>query len=136
MQQHVAGIDFLAPGFLIALAMRQKTEAAWLFLIFVLIQEGTGSLTFGTAMLWYGGQTLLFALSSHLFVLNNVLFISLMSLGLGVYRALLLLLMSALQDIPMNYNQIIFESIIQALVIPLVWWLAYLLMPRVLRNGR
>ncbi len=136
MQQHFAGLDFLAPGFLLALYLRKRTEIIWLFIVFVLIQEGTGNITFGAALLWYGGQVLIVNLSSNLFVLNSGIFICLTAAILGVYRVLLLLLMSAIQDIFIDYHRLVIEAAFQALVIPPVWAITYSLLPRAFRYER
>lgn len=135
MQQQAPGIDFLAPGFLLALQMKNKKEIFWLFLIFTLIQEGTGSLTFGTGLLWYGGQILFFHLSAHLFVADNLLFVSILSLSIGAYRICLLLLMGAFQNLQLEYTMLLNEALIQAIITPVVWGLAYLFRPQAMRHG-
>ncbi len=135
LQQQMPGLDFLAPGFLLALQMKSKKEIFWLFLIFTLIQEGTGSLTFGTGMLWYGGQILFFYLSAHLFVADNILFVTILSLSIGAYRICLLLLMGAIQNIQMEYSMLLNEALFQAFLTPVVWGIAYLFRPQAMRHG-
>ena len=135
LQQQLPGFDALAPGFLLALQKNKKAELCWLFLLFVLIQEGTGALRFGTAMLWYGGQIFFFRLSARLFVADNLLFVTMLAASLGGFRVALLWLMCALQNAPLNYAQLLQESVIQAALIPPLWGIAYLLHPKRFRHA-
>jgi hypothetical protein len=125
LQQQFPGLDALTPGFLLALQERKAVQTFWLFLLFTLVQEGAGNLQFGMAMLWYGGQILIFRLSSRLFVADNILFVIILSASLGGYYGILLWFMCALQDIPLDYAQMLRESFFQALAIPLIWGLTW-----------
>ncbi|MDR1360036.1 MAG: hypothetical protein LBJ82_03550 [Deltaproteobacteria bacterium] len=126
LQQQFPGLDALTPGFLLALQERRPVQTFWLFLLFALIQEGTGSLHFGMAMLWYGGQILIFRLNSQMFVTDNILFISILSASLGAYYGVLLWFMCVMLDIPPDYILLLRASLLQALAIPLIWGLARL----------
>ena len=130
LQQQLPGIDALAPGFLLALQEKKPAQTVWLFILFVLIQEGAGSLTFGSALLWYGGQIFLFRLTARLFVAGNILFVLMLSASLGVFRGVLVWFMCIVQKIPLEYVTILQESIVQALIIPVIWGVAYLSRPK------
>ena len=130
VQQQMPGIDALAPGFLLALQEKKGSQTAILFILFTLIQEGAGTLNFGMSLLWFGGQIMLFRLSAQLFVADNLLFVGILSASLGVLRAALLWFMCALRDYPMDYMQLIHESLIQAFFIPIAWGIAVALRPR------
>ncbi|MDR2075440.1 MAG: hypothetical protein LBP61_00675 [Desulfovibrio sp.] len=121
LQQQFPGLDALTSGFLLALQERKTVQTLWLFLLFVLVQEGAGNLHFGMAMLWYGGQVLIFRLSSRLFVADNILFVIILSASLGGYYGLLLWFMCVLQDVPLDYALLLRASLFQALAIPLIW---------------
>ena len=130
VQQQLPGIDALAPGFLLALQEKKPAQTVWLFVLFVLIQEGAGSLTFGSALLWYGGQIFLFRLSARLFVADNILFVLMLSASLGAFRGVLIWFMCIVQKVPLEYVTILQESIEQALIIPAIWGVAYLSRPK------
>ncbi len=130
IQHQIPGVDALVPGFLLSLQEKKFWQSFWLFVIFVLIQEGAGSLQFGSAVLWYGGQVAFFHVSQRFFVADNLLFVFILSIVLGVYHALLTLFMCAVQGLPVEYLPLLHESIIQTLLIPLIWGVAYLSFPR------
>ncbi len=126
VQRQIPGVDALTPGFLISLQEKRFSQSFWLFVIFTLIQEGTGSLMFGGAFLWYGGQIFLFHMSARLFVADNLLFVAMLSTSLGVYRGVLTWFLCILQNIPVVYPQLVQDCLTQTLIIPVVWGLAYL----------
>jgi hypothetical protein len=130
LQQQIPGVDALTPGFLLALQEKNPWRTFWLFLVFVLIQEGCGSLHFGSAILWYGGQAAFFRIGERFFVSDNFLFVFMLSLVLGVYHVLLVMFMCAVQGLPVEYVALLRESILQALLIPLVWGVVYISRPR------
>jgi len=130
VQQSIPGIDALVPGFLLALQEKKTWQSAWLFCIFVLIQEGTGSLTFGSAALWYGGQVWLFHVSQRFFVADSIPFVFMLSAILGAYHFLLTWLMCSVQTLPLNFALLARESILQAAIIPLIWGLACFIRPK------
>jgi hypothetical protein len=129
LQQQIPGVDALAPGLIISLQEKKKWQSLWLFLIFVLIQEGTGSLGFGGALLWYAGQIALFSLTEKFFMANSLFFVVMLSAGLGVLRCLITWFMCLVQKLPMEYMFLIQESLIQAACIPLIWCIARLCYP-------
>lgn len=125
IQQQVPGTDALVPGFLIALQSGRKKILFWLFILFVLIQEGGGSLHFGSSLLWYGGQIAIYYIASY-FVSTNSFFATLMLAGLfSAYGALVKIFICAIQDIPVNYQYLLETSLIQAAIIPIIWLLAF-----------
>ena len=130
VQQHIPGVDALVPGFLLALQERKTWQTVWLFCIFVLIQEGAGSLAFGSAVLWYGGQVWLFRVSQHFFIAESIPFVFMLSAILGAYHFLLTWLMCSVQNLPLDFALLVLESIIQAAIIPLIWGLAYCIRPK------
>lgn len=136
LQRQIPGVDALAPGFLLSLQERKNWQSFWIFLLFVLIQEGVGSSGFGAGILWYGGQIVLFRLSQRLFVFENILFVFLLSAALGVYHAVLTLFMCAVQKVSVDPAMLARESVLQALLIPAIWGLACLSRPKTLLLGR
>lgn len=130
IQQNIPGVDALAPGFLLSLQEKNVRQSVCLFLLFALIQEGGGNISFGCSLLWYGGLVLFFRLSQRFFVEENFLFLLLLSTILGAYHYALDLFTCAVLKIPVDYAALTRESILQALVIPIIWGLAYFTRPR------
>lgn len=130
VQQNIPGVDALVPGFLLSLQERRHWQTFWLFILFVLIQEGAGSLSFGSSLLWYSGQIVLYRLSQRLFVADNILFVLMIAVSLGAYHGALVWFMSAVQKVPVEYAVILQESILQAVIIPVIWGLAYFTRPK------
>ena len=135
VQQSIPGVDALVPGFLLSLQERNTKQSAWLFLLFVLIQEGSGNLTFGSSLLWYGGQVLFFRISQRFFVAENLLFVLMLSAILGAYHGALEWFMCAVQKVPVDYAVLTQESVIQAVIIPVIWGLGYFTRPRAAVSG-
>jgi hypothetical protein len=129
VQRFIPGADALVPGFLISLQEQDRQQCFWLFILFTLIQEGTGSLLFGTAALWYGGQVLLFHIGSAIFVKDNIIFIVMYSGCLGFYHFLLTWFMCAVQAVHVDFEALLRESVIQTLIIPLIWAIAHIVKP-------
>lgn len=130
VQQSIPGVDALAPGFLLSLQERRVQQSCWLFLLFTLIQEGAGSLGFGSALLWYGGQVAFFFLFLRFFVADNILFVLFTSVALGAYHGLIALFMSAVQNVPVDYFVLLRECLLQTVIIPIIWGLAFLSRPK------
>ena len=122
IQVFVPGIDALAPGLLISLQERRWQQSFWLAIIFMLIQEGTGSLSFGAAPLWYLAVTFLFLIGCRLFSGNNAFFVVLLSLALGCTHFLIVLLVTQIGAYTQSYEMLMFDSLAQAISFPLVWF--------------
>ena len=135
VQLVLPGMDALAPGLLLALQEGRRGVFFRLAFIFLFIQEGAGSLHFGSAILWYAGLVALFRFSARLFVADNLLFVAGLSAGLGVWRAAVQLFICAVQDIPVDHARLLQESLLQAVLIPVIWGLAYALRPKSLRHA-
>ena len=121
VQQHLSGVDALAAGLLIALQSGNKRAVVWLVIIFCLIQEGTGSLNFGSSVLWYGGQIVFFWLGARFFAASNLFSVVLFSCLFAVWLGTVQWFMSALQDYGKDYQQLVQTCLVQAAVTPVMW---------------
>lgn len=130
VQQSIPGVDALMPGFLLALQEKNFRQSAWLFLLFVLIQEGSGNITFGGAILWYMGQVFFFRRCQRLLSSDNILFVFMLALILGAYHGALRWFMCAVQNVPVDYTNLVRESMIQVIIIPVIWGLAHFIRPK------
>lgn len=124
LQVAFPGLDFLLPGFILAIQERDPVQLIWVTGFFLLLQEGMGSMAFGGTLLWYTLAVALFVLGHSLFEVESFLFIFLLSGCLGATHYIVFSLMTNLQDIPFNANTLMEESVFQALLTPFVWRLA------------
>ncbi|MCA1985469.1 MAG: hypothetical protein LDL27_03225 [Desulfovibrio sp.] len=130
-QRLVQGVDFLVVGLVISAREGRPLQTAWLFVTFLLLQEGAGTLAFGAGLLWQGGVMLLYVLGRWLFETRNVLFIFLMGCCLGVWRYALIHGMAALQEYTLSpRSMFLWECLLQALLFPLAWSIAHALRGR------
>jgi hypothetical protein len=120
------GLDFLLPGFILAIQERDTPQTVWIAAFFLLLQEGMGNMAFGGSLLWYMVAVVSFFLGYSLFEVESFLFIFLLSGWLGGAHFVVCLVMAGLQDIPVNAGVLMEESVIQALVTPFAWRLARL----------
>ena len=124
LQAGFSGLDFLLPGLIIAIQERRAVQLIWVLLIFTVLQEGMGSMAFGSTLLWYMSTMILFYLGYSLFEVENFLFIFLLSGCLAAVHIGIMHLMAELQNLPLNNNRLIEESVYQALVTPFIWRIA------------
>ncbi|MBL3582409.1 hypothetical protein [Oleidesulfovibrio alaskensis] len=122
-QKLVPGIDFLLPGLIIALQEERPIQTFWIIICFSLIQEGSGTMSFGPAVGQYLGAAVLVQAGRWLFEARNISFVLLLSAGLGLTHFGMISVMAMLQDISLIQSRLMHESIIQALVIPPCWLL-------------
>ena len=122
LQQALPGTDVLVAGLFLALQERRPFQLAVVLLALILVQEGVGTLDFGTSVLWYLLVITLFFIGrwmkKYLALLAAVLLLS-GCIGLAHYGVIWL--MTRLQFIPLDTTQLLDESILQALLTPFVW---------------
>lgn len=117
----VPGADFLAAGFVVSLQEQKRSRTIWLVLVWILLQEGMGSLAFGTVPLLYGTLYLGYYCGRWLFEPKNFLFICLLGIFSGVMQAWLGLTMAALQDAVPDRQAVLTAAAIQISLLPLEW---------------
>ncbi len=127
LQRLVPGLDACAPGLLLSLQEGNRKQTALLLLLFILIQEGSGTMVFGSSLLWYGSLILLFYVGCWFFLAESLLFILFLSAALGAMRWVIGISMSALAGVPDPGQRLIDESLVQAGLTFIIWGLAYIL---------
>lgn len=121
LQQAFPGTDLLVAGLFLALQERRGLQTSVLLVVLLLMQEGMGTLDFGTSVLWYLLVVALFFAGRWMFETENWLFVLLISGCLGVAHYVVFWLMARLQFIPVNMTALLDESILQGLLTPFVW---------------
>ncbi len=125
LQAVLPTLDALLIGLIISLQEHRYKDLLWILPLFILIQEGIGSREFGGAILWYSLVIILFIIGRWLFEVQNTLFVLLLSACLGVVHFILVYLLAPLQDLQVvNMDQLIYDNAIQAIFIPIAWWIA------------
>lgn len=123
-QYFVRGVDFLMVGLVLSLQEGRAAQTAWLMALFVLVQEGVGSLSFGSSLLWYAMLVALYSLGRWLFQARSFFFMILLGAGMGLWHYMLIFIMSSLQSASVPLDRLFFESVLQALLFPMAWGLA------------
>ena len=77
LQALMPGLDFLLPGFILALQERRISQVLAVGAFFVLVQEGMGSMAFGGTLLWYALAAIAFYVGCGLLQGTGFLFVTL-----------------------------------------------------------
>lgn len=120
-QYFLRGVDLLMVGLVVSLQEDQLPQTFWLLGIFVLVQEGVGSLAFGSSLLWYAMLLALYTTGRWLFQARNIFFMVLLGAAMGLWHYLLVNIMASLQEYSVAHDRLFFESLVQALVFPVAW---------------
>ena len=132
VQARFPGVDALIPGLILSLQEERPKQTAWLLAVFILIQEGTSSLIFGSAVLWYCGLLILFALGRLFFVSGSLFFMVILAAAMCILHSVLLYVLGSLQDLILLPYQLGEQAVTQALLIPLLYAAASLARKRFL----
>ena len=136
LQALMPGLDFLLPGFILALQERNFPQILAVGALFVLFQEGMGSMAFGGTLLWYALAAITFHVGCGLLQGTGFLFVSLFGILLSCTHYVIFALLTTLQDIPWNSSLLFDECLFQALFTPWVWWVASALRRKVIHEDR
>lgn len=123
-QMLIPGVDFLAPGLVLAMQERPVSRVVVLGILWTLLQEGIGGLSFGYGVAWYGLLAIMFVLGRWMFESRSVMFMYLLGVFLGILHPLLTLGLLSLESMQTAPDRLIVEGAIQAAVFPVVWWFA------------
>lgn len=129
------GICFLAPGLIVCLQEDKTKYAGWLLLVWILIQEGAGGLSFGFSILWFAGIVICYYVGRWLFQAKSILFMCLMGIAAGVLHYVLVLTMVLLQDKVMDMHRLYDQSLWQAGIFAVEWAVLSLVYPKGFRNA-
>ncbi len=130
LQKSFVGIDFYIIGFIILLQEEDYRQMLFVAPVLFLIQEGITTFSFGTTLMCYFSAIILIIMGRWLFEVENFLFMFLFSSALSFSYILIFMLFSRLQGIPYSQQELMDYNVIQALVMPLLWWIAVFLRPK------
>lgn len=120
-QRFTVGVDFLLPGIIVALQERRFLQFIGVFLTFIIIQEGIGTMPFGNVLLWYLLAIVFFYAWQWFFEVESFIFILLLSAALAVSHYFIVSLLANIQDIYINYKALQDESVYQMFLTPILW---------------
>ncbi len=124
-QTKVQGFDAFLPGFLVALQENKMRQTAYVTLVFFLIQDGMGSMNFGTVFLWYFSVIVIYIAMQWIFEVESLIFILLISFISSFLHHWIIILMATLQDMHISQEVIFEQNVYQAFLTPLIWALAH-----------
>lgn len=130
LQLNFPGIDALIPGIILSCQEQRLRQTLILCLTALLIQEGAGSLAFGSALLWYGSLLFFFFTGRVFFVTGSLFFVVLLALVLGITHVALLYVTSSLQGFSVDAYRLAQQAMAQALLIPPLYAVASLFRKR------
>ncbi|CAM2056725.1 conserved membrane hypothetical protein [Desulfovibrionales bacterium] len=125
LQTLFPGVDFLVVGLVVSLQEGRWQQTIWLSVLWILIQEGSGSLAFGSGLLWYAIVAMLFSAGAWFFETKNFLFTLLFGAYLGVWHYLLVQIIAALQDYQLTPGMLLRESYQQAVIFVPSWYVTF-----------
>lgn len=125
LQAFIPGVDFLLPGFIVAMQEHKTKQFAWVAISFLILQEGMGTMAFGAVFLWYIIIMMLYIAGQWLFEVENIFFILFLSVVLSFTHYLVIVTLAGLQNMHINVQSLIDESVYQAFVTPFLWCVAY-----------
>ena len=130
IQLLLPGVDILLVGLIIALQEQKRVQLFWIFLIVMLLQEGTGTLAFGSSILSYSLVVLIFYMGKAFLEQNSMLFVLLVAVSAGVGHYVFTQTMASLQGLSLPFTRLLMESTIQTLLLPPLWFFAIALRRR------
>lgn len=126
------GLDCFAPALIVCLHRKQYRTTFWLGLAWLLVNEGVGSLAFGSSILWYSGLILFFFLIQLFLSSGHVYFVLALALFAGCWQFFLFSSMARLQEVIVPQERLLAGSVLTALFFPLGW----MLIQRLARQNR
>lgn len=130
VQALAPGLDALVVGVILLLQERNYKTLGWLLPVFIILQEGMGTRSFGGVLLWYLIVIASFRIGRWLFEVGNFVFIVLLSTCLGGAYFGLAWLLAPLQATPsFDANAMRDISLLQAVYMPLAWRMLAALRP-------
>lgn len=124
LQKLVPGLDALVPALIICLQDGSKQQTSVFLVLCMVVQEGTGTLPFGASIIWYSVVIATYYIGGWFFMGSSAMFIMLLSLAMGVSRALIFFGMGLLQPLPLDYPAMYRTYVLQVLLTPVIWALA------------
>lgn len=125
LQSLISGVDFLVPGYIVAMQEKNIKQFILVGISFIFLQEGMGTLPFGAVLLWYLLIILIYVAGHWLFEVESLPFIFLLSVASSIAYYMVVLFIANLSDIQINEKLLIDECVYQAFITPFMWNFAH-----------
>lgn len=125
LQSILPGVDFLLPGYIVAMQEKNLKQFCWVGIIFVILQEGMGTLAFGAVLLWYLSIILIYLAGHWLFEVESLPFIFLLSIASSLAHYMVVIFIGNLSEIQIPEKTLIDKCVYQAFLTPFMWNLAH-----------
>ncbi len=124
LQSLLPSVDVMLIGIILTLQEERYKDLLWILPLCILIQEGIGSREFGGMFFWYTAVIVVFLMGRWLFEVQNILFVLLLAASLGCISFALSYVFAPLQDLVVDKERLIHDSLMQSAFIPIAWWIA------------
>ena len=129
LQMFLPRIDALVAGVIVLLQERLYKSMLWILPLFILLQEGLGTRTFGGSILWYVVICVLFLVGERFFNSKTFLFVFFLSAAVGAAYYGLNMLLAPLQNLEIQSQDLLDSSIVQTAVVICTWVITKRLRP-------
>lgn len=127
IQTILPGVDCFAPALIVCLQRKTYIQAIFWGIIWVIIQEGTSGIAFGTSVLWYLGLTMFFLLIRNYLIPMSVFFLISFSLITGCWHWIVIYVSSSLQNLQIDLQHLFTVSLQMCILFPLLWIIIFLI---------
>ena len=120
LQRYIPGLDCFAPALVGCLYLGITTATIWFAVIWILIQEGIGSLAFGSTLLFYAGIAIFFFSSKTIFTKQSWFFLINISIFTAGYYFLVMYCMCSLQELYIPWSVFLENSLLILVFFPIL----------------
>lgn len=117
--------DFFSSGLVVMLQFGLYKPVLFAGLVWMLIQEGTGGLAFGTMILFYLSLLAFFYLGGFFLEVRNIFFTMFLLLFMALFKIWIVSAMASLQDFVLSGQYSFEDFLVQAGVYFLVWMIIF-----------
>lgn len=126
LQRFIPGLDCYAPALAGCLYLGLPKTAFVMSLIWIIIQEGVGSLALGSSLLFYGGVAIFFVWAKIFFTKNSLLFFLVVSLFTAGLHFVIMQTMCSLQELHLPMQLAVQDSLLTLIFFPILWMITVL----------
>ncbi len=134
-QEWFQGIDFFSPGLIVFLQAERWKGSLWSAIVWGIIQEGAGSLSFGSVLLFDAGLVVMFMTGKWLLEPENPVFVMVLAVFLVVWREMVVVGLASLQGLVVSWTPFPFMAL-QFIAYVLTWAFIYPLFSKVVVRAR
>jgi hypothetical protein len=134
-QEWFGGIDFFTPGLIVFLQTDRWKGCIWSAIIWGIMQEGTGALSFGSILLFDAGLAAMFMAGKWLLETGNLIFVMVLSAVLVIWREMVVMWLASLQDLVVFWTTFPLMAL-QFFAYVLTWALIYPLFSKAVSRVR